>query len=255
MATARAHDGSEVYFEAHGQGPAVMLFNAHPCPPEHPAQAQLIAFRDAMLHGLTDRYRVVLPAYPGIPKNSLTPEAVTRDLLAIADAAGVERFAFWGHSWGAVIGLQLALATDRVSALALSGFPPLDGPYEAMLASVRALAGVDGAGQNLALPETARAEYRQFVTYYEGLVGFDDRAAHQQLTVPRLYFVGADDHLPLGEEVVARFGDTVVEQRDELERRGWQVEIVPGRDHATLINADAVLPVLEPFLDAVPLRA
>lgn len=171
------------------------------------------------------------------------------DLLAIADTAGVDRFAFWGPSWGAVIGLQLALATDRLSALALSGFPPLDGPYAAMLHSVRALAGVDGAGQDLALPDTTRAEYRQFVTYYEHLTGFDDRAAGERLTVPRLYFVGSEDRLPLGDQVVARFGDTVVEQRDELQQRGWQVEIVPDRDHTTLISADAVLPVLEPFLD------
>lgn len=250
MATATTHDGSEVYFEAHGQGPAVMLFNAHPCPPEHPAQAQLIAFRDAVLDALTDRYRVLLPAYPGTPRNgTLTPAAVTRDLLAIADAADVGPFAFWGHSWGAVIGLQLAVASDRVSALALSGFPPLDGPYEAMLRSVRALAGIDGAGRTIALPDTARAEYRQFVTYYEGLVGFDDRAAHQYLTMPKLYFVGRDDQLPLGGEVVARFGDTALDQRDELERRGWHVEIVPDRDHTTLIDTDAILPVLAPFLD------
>lgn len=246
---ATAHNGDDIYVEVHGSGPAVILFNAHPRPPEHPARDQLLAFRDEMINGLADRFSVVLPAYPGTPKTgTLTPSAVTHDLLAIADEAGAETFAFWGHSWGAVIGLQLALHTPRVSALALSGFPPIDGPYRAMLDSVRALTGdrhIDG----LTVPAKAQDEYRQFLTYYEHLQGFDDRRAQAALTVPRLYFVGRDDTLPLGDDVVARFGDTALAQQAELTDLGWSVTIVPDRDHATLINADAVLPVLAPFLD------
>lgn len=249
MAIATAHNGDDIYFATRGSGPAVMLFNANPRPPEHPARERLLTFAEGMVAGLADRFQVVLPAYPETPKDgTLTPDAVTADLLAIADAAGADHFAFWGHSWGGVIGLQLAAASDRVTALAVSGFPPIDGPYAAMLDSVRALSG-HGGDLGLDISRDAAAEFRQFVTYYEGLTGFDDRAAHEQMTMPKLYFVGRDDTLSLGHHVIARFGDTVLEQQDELEGLGWQVVVVPDRDHVTLIDPEAVLPVLAPFLD------
>ena len=56
----------------------------------------------------------------------------------MADAAGADRFAYYGYSWLALAGLQLALRTDRLSALVMGGYPPLDGPYEEMLAVTRA---------------------------------------------------------------------------------------------------------------------
>jgi pimeloyl-ACP methyl ester carboxylesterase len=64
--------------------------------------------------------------------DGLTPESVASDLLAIADASGADRFAYYGYSWLALAGLQLALRTDRLWALAMGGYPPLDGPYRAM---------------------------------------------------------------------------------------------------------------------------
>lgn len=169
-------------------------------------------------------------------------------MLAIADEVAADTFAFWGHSWGAVIGLQLAIASDRVAALALSGFPPIDGPYSAMLSSVRALAG-EGHIDGLDVPAEVRAEYRQFITYYERLQDFDDRAAQPSLTMPKLYFVGSDDVLPLGRQVITRFGDTARQQQAELEHLGWEVDILPGHNHTSLMDAAAVAPVLGPFLD------
>lgn len=244
-----AHNGDEIYVEVHGQGPAVILFNANPRPPDHPARDQLLTFGHKMVDALGDRFSVVQPAYPEVPKDgTLTPDAVTHDLLAIADEAGADTFAFWGHSWGAVIGLQLAVASDRVAALALSGFPPIDGPYSAMLSSVRALVG-EGHIDGLDVPAEVQAEYRQFITYYERLQDFDDRAAQPSLTMPKLYFVGSDDVLPLGREVITRFGDTARQQQAELEHLGWEVDILPGRNHTSLIDAAAVAPVLGPFLD------
>ena len=57
--------------------------------------------------------------------------------MAVADAAGAGNFAYYGYSWLAVAGLQLALRTDRLSGLAMGGFPPFGGPYGAMLAVTR----------------------------------------------------------------------------------------------------------------------
>jgi hypothetical protein len=50
----------------------------------------------------------------------------------VADAAGAARFAWYGYSWLALAGLQLAIRTDRLTALAM-GWPPLGGPYAEML--------------------------------------------------------------------------------------------------------------------------
>ena len=69
--------------------------------------------------------------------DTLTPANVAADLLAIADAAGADTFAYYGYSWLALAGLQLAVRTDRLWALAMGGFPPLDGPYQSMLSVTR----------------------------------------------------------------------------------------------------------------------
>ena len=82
----------------------------------------------ALMDRFTDSYRVVLPdAFQGAAE-SFTADRWCADILAIADAAGVERFAWYGFSFGAVVGLQLAARTDRLSALICGGWPPLGGP-------------------------------------------------------------------------------------------------------------------------------
>ena len=70
--------------------------------------------------------------------DTLTPDNVAADLLAIADSAGPDKFAYYGYSWLAFSGLQLALRTDRLWALVMGGYPPMGGPYQAMLAVTRA---------------------------------------------------------------------------------------------------------------------
>jgi hypothetical protein len=44
-----------------------------------------------------------------------------------ARAAGAERFAYYGYSWLALSGLQLAIRTDRLAALVMGGFDDLVG--------------------------------------------------------------------------------------------------------------------------------
>jgi pimeloyl-ACP methyl ester carboxylesterase len=80
---------------------------------------------------------------------------VARDYLAVAGAAGAARFTYYGYSWGCVTGLQLALRTDRLDALACGGFPVIDGPYAEMLETSQTL---ERGAANF------RAAARQFVT-------------------------------------------------------------------------------------------
>src|SRR5882724_1166490 len=106
--TAIAHDGTQIHFEVLGdQGPFVLLTHATAELGDRTAQRAYASL-------LGQDYRLIFIQYPGEPKlYTLTPAAVTRDYLAIVDAAGADRFYYYGYSFGCVTGLQLALRTDR----------------------------------------------------------------------------------------------------------------------------------------------
>src|SRR5579862_2240987 len=143
MTDATLHDGSTIEIEIHGAGPTLLL----PVNPQPVTGAQAEAMQQwgadpalghSLIKGLSDAFRVVAFDYEGqclrIPKpDTLTPANVASDLLAVADTVGADHFAYYGYSWLALIGLQLAIRTDRLSALIMGGFPPLDGPYKEML--------------------------------------------------------------------------------------------------------------------------
>ena len=143
MTDATLHDGSIIEIEVEGEGPTLLLpVNPHPVTGP---QAETMrawgadpALGHTLIKGLRDAFRVVAFDYEGqclrLPKpDTLTPTNVASDLLAVADAVGADRFAYYGYSWLALIGMQLAIRTDRLAALVMGGFPPLDGPYAAML--------------------------------------------------------------------------------------------------------------------------
>ncbi|MCA5892412.1 alpha/beta hydrolase [Isoptericola sp. NEAU-Y5] len=275
---ARLHDGSRIEVTVRGDGPALLLpVRTTPLPgPQADATRAWGGDPDAgsaLATRLADAgFRVVTADYEGHlaehPKPAtLTAEAVTADLLAVADVAGAERFAWYGYSWLALAGLQLALRTDRITALAMGGFPPLEGPYEAMLAVTRA-AHARSTAQPTEPPDDDRAGEvepgdwdaaaapqdpaltRQYLTLYESLAGFDD---HVSLTLdaPRLVLVGADDDITYGPawgDVDVVIAGAVVRHRAELESHGWEVAVLPGMDHMAAMHASAVLPVLEPWL-------
>jgi pimeloyl-ACP methyl ester carboxylesterase len=207
-----------------------------------------------------------------VPKpDTLTPANVAGDLLAVADAAGADRFAYYGYSWLALAGLQLAVRTDRLAALVMGGFPPIDGPYAQML---RVTTATHAMASSASAPSTAttshpseeppgepdwsqvevtltKAQTWQFVTLYQALQGFDDRAAQAQVRCPRLCFVGAADEITYGERwggVHVSLADPVIARRAELEALGWQVRVLEGLDHIQAMQAVHVLPILRPWL-------
>jgi len=170
----------------------------------------------------------------------------------------------------AVGGLQLAVRTDRVSALVMGGFPPIDGPYAEMLRVTTATHRMTTEPRDSAVPASApvaseepdwstvevtlsEAQTRQFVTFYQALQGFDDRAAQARLGCPRLCFVGSADEITYDQRwggLRVSFADPVVSRRAELEALGWQVRVLDGLDHTQAMQAAAVLPILRPWLTA-----
>jgi pimeloyl-ACP methyl ester carboxylesterase len=280
MPEARLHDGSTIEVQVHGRGPALLL-PVNPEPVEGPQAEEMRrwgadpALGRALIDGLSDALQVVAFDYEGhvlqVPKpDTLTPANLTGDLLAVADAAGAERFAWYGYSWLAVGGLQLAVRTDRVSALVMGGFPPIDGPYAEMLRVTTATHRMTTEPRDSAVPASApvaseepdwstvevtlsEAQTRQFVTFYQALQGFDDRAAQARLGCPRLCFVGSADEITYDQRwggLRVSFADPVVSRRAELEALGWQVRVLDGLDHTQAMQAAAVLPILRPWLTA-----
>ena len=122
MPEAIFHDGSTIEIEIHGAGPTLLL----PVNPQSVIGPQAEQMRkygtdpalgQSLIKGLSDAFRVVAFDYEGQclrrPKpDTLTPANTANDLLAVADAAEAERFAYYGYSWLAMIGLQLAIRTD-----------------------------------------------------------------------------------------------------------------------------------------------
>lgn len=254
--TATLHDGSTIDVVTFGNGPAIVM----------PVKTALVDAETAeqlrawgaepdaaatIVSGLADAgFRVVAAdleghrmAHPAAA--TLTPEAMSNDLLAIADAAGAEQFAYVGYSWLGLSGLQLAIRTDRLWALVMGGFPPIDGPYSEMLAVTRAAHALSSAPRQ-AEPEataepgdwdsvqvqTSEAQTGQFVTLYEALQGFDEADARLGLAVPRLAYAGDNDEIVYGPQwgdVTVRIAHPLIEHRAQLEAEGWTVQVLPDR--------------------------
>jgi pimeloyl-ACP methyl ester carboxylesterase len=269
MTDATFHDGSTIEIEIHGSGPTLLL-PVNPQPVTGPLAEQMRqygtdpALGKSLIKGLSDTFRVVVFDYEGQclrrPKpETLTPANAASDLLAVANAAGAHRFAYYGYSWLAMIGLQLAIRTDRLWALIMGGFPPLNGPYEEMLLVTTAT--YEMASGARAMPSADESEWsgialsrdqtRQFVTLYQAMQGFDDRAAQARLTCPRLCFVGSKDEIQYTKSwgnVHVSLADPIVRGQAQLSHLGWDVRVLDGLDHMQAMQANQVVPILRSWL-------
>ncbi|HEV2662373.1 MAG TPA: alpha/beta hydrolase [Ktedonobacteraceae bacterium] len=269
MPEAILHDGSIIEIEVHGAGPTLLL-PVNPQPVIGPQAEQMRqygtdpALGQSLIKGLSDAFRVIAFDYEGQclrrPKpDTLTPANTANDLLAVADAAGADRFAYYGYSWLALIGLQLAIRTDRLSALIMGGFPPLNGPYEEML---RVTIATDEMARGARpIPSADESEWsgmalsrdqtRQFVTLYQALQGFDDRAVQARLICPRLCFVGSKDEIEYDKswgDVHVSLAGPVARGQAQLADLGWDVRVLDGLDHIQAMQAKQVVPLLRSWL-------
>ncbi len=269
MPEATLHDGSTIEIEIHGAGPTLLLpVNPHPVTGPLAEQMRQYgtdpALGQSLIKGLSDAFRVIAFDYEGqclrIPKpETLTPYNVASDILAVADAVGAHRFAYYGYSWLALIGLQLAIRTDRLLTLIMGGFPPLNGPYEEMLSVTTAAYEI--ASGTRPMPSADESEWSgnslsrdqtwQFVTLYQALQGFDDRAAQARLTCPRLCFVGSKDEIQYSKDwgnVDVSLAGPIVRGQALLSELGWGVQVLDGLDHIQAMQARHVVPILRSWL-------
>lgn len=263
----RLHDGNMLDIEVYGEGQSILLpVNPHPIEGEKAEELRKYgadpALGQSLIKGLSDQFRVVAFDYEGhvlrTPKaHTLTPDNVAADFIAVADAVNADRFAYYGYSWLAMVGFHLAIRTDRLSALMMGGYPPIDGPYVEMLRVTTAanrMAG--GSGTTPADDEwsgLSTDQTQQFVTLYQTLQGFDDRAVQSRITCPRLCFVGSADEIQYDKnwgDVTVNLATPIIQARSELESLGWDVRVLDGLDHMQAMHAAQVLSIIRPWLIA-----
>jgi pimeloyl-ACP methyl ester carboxylesterase len=236
-------------YEIHGSGPH--LFVGYPLRASSTGAGDrpATAVRDRYLAQLTDYYRVVIMDYPPTGAeaqavvDSFTPGRVSADILEIADAIGADRFAWFGYSWGGVVGLQLAAQSTRLTALICGGWPPLGAPYQDMVLWSQRVA------ERTRLPDWAMT-----VSYYRGLLTWDEREAISSISCPRMAFAGSDD-VVVSEGTTFRVGSLLAGHRAELEEMGWTVHLVDGHRHDLFMHPDVVVPLVRGFLDPILLGA
>jgi len=274
---ATLHDGFNIDVEINGSGPVILLpVNPTALNGKEAEEKEKWGMDPALgrhlIDGLADAFTVVAFDYEGFrmqhpAAETLTPDNITKDFLAIADAAEAQKFAYYGFSWLGLSGLQLGIRTNRLWALIMGGFPPIDGPYKEMLVVTKmthdmAIGGsqqrpvqtsidtteIDWDAVDLTLNE---GQTKQFVTLYESLQSFNDKLVQDKLTCPRLCFAGSKDAIVYGE----RWGDVTVDivgpllnEPQTLQSLGWDVRVLDGLDHMSAMQPENVLPVIKQWL-------
>lgn len=122
------NDGVRIHYTVDGDGPPLLLHWGFAGSIEDWEDPGYVA-------ALRDRYRVIRldPRGQGRSDRPHDPAAYARDLrvgdvLAVLDAAGIDRTHYWGYSMGGWIGFVLgAAAPHRLRSLVLGGAQPFEG--------------------------------------------------------------------------------------------------------------------------------
>lgn len=235
IATARTSgSGGDVVIFVHGVGSTAAIWDY-----------QLEAFADAY------RCFAVELRGNGVPKPEAPPESITRegfldDVLAVADAAGAERFHFVGCSLGGVVGFELwKRAPARVRSLAFVGsfavYPDSEAYVADVIASVQAAGTMEAfaheRARKLGMPPGRRTDETieqmacksvpSYIASTRATWTGDYREMLSGITVPALVIYGEND----------RVAPASMSQAIAAGITGARLECIAGAGHVT--NADA----------------
>jgi pimeloyl-ACP methyl ester carboxylesterase len=197
MPYATTRDGARLYYEVSGRGPVVVAGSPFSATRSWPLPHSAARYRDA----LKDEYTVVLiDSIRGTGRSdrkyppAFTPDIAASDLLAVADAAGIGRFAWLGFSWSSVVGIQLALRTDRLTALLCGGWSPIDGPYRETGQLAHKL-GRTFPFRYLRRVRESMAMYQQIYAILANWSVEQQRRDIASITCPKLLYIGDKDNM------------------------------------------------------------
>jgi pimeloyl-ACP methyl ester carboxylesterase len=220
-------DGRRIEFNVQGDGPGLLL-------PECNARWNAWGYVDK----LAERYRVVTASPRGYfgsdweeSIDAYTLDSVRDDLLAAADAAGLETFGVWGYSFAAAMGAFLATATSRVLTLVAGGFP-LIGSYQALVEYA----------ERLTAPANSPCDPAAAIAFYRAMAASDTDQWMSSLRCARSCYWGAEDP-------IMTLAMTIDEQRRSLEKAAFVVQELPGLDHVACgMRTDLAVPMIDRFL-------
>jgi pimeloyl-ACP methyl ester carboxylesterase len=244
---AKFADGTEVHFAVCGdrRNPAVFMgphFYVSQTEPDE-------SFTDSWIDRLQREFFLILADYPrgigltGAPQGlAYSPDVAVEEYELIADAVGVSRFGWLGYSFGGAMGIQLACRTDRVAALAVGGFPPLNAPFQRIIDIV-----AERAKSTDPLPELIDpGVLDSTIGFYTPLVNWPEREEIPRLNMPRLVFMGVEDGMPEDERELP-LSDKLRAVENELRMLGWRIGWLPGENHSSAIRPEASLPLVQAF--------
>jgi pimeloyl-ACP methyl ester carboxylesterase len=120
---ATSKDGTKIAYEISGSGPAILLLHGA-------GQTRAEWQRTDYVKRLAPSFTVIAVDLRGSGESdkptrteAYAIERLVEDLLAVADAAGAQRFHMWGYAYGGIVGRYLAARSDRVRSLAYIGIP------------------------------------------------------------------------------------------------------------------------------------
>ncbi len=207
-------DGDRLYYEVHGDGPALALV---------PGLSGVGSFWAPHLTGLSRRFKVVVHDHRGAGRSSRPAidyaiEQMADDLVQLLDGLGIERAHLIGHSAGGAIGQTLAIdRPERIGRLVLSATWTAADAYFRRLFEVRVGIFRQGAAAyqrantlffwpawwvrdhaaELALREAAAARDMPpaeiMLNRVEAILRFDRRADLARIQAPTLIIAAGDD--------------------------------------------------------------
>jgi 3-oxoadipate enol-lactonase len=211
------------------------------------------AIWDYQLESLADAYRCFAvelrgngAARPDPPPERITREGYVDDVLAVADAAGLDRFHFVGCSLGGVVGFELwKRASQRIRSLTFVGsfaaYPNAAAYVESVVESVRAAGTMEifahERARRLGMPPGPRTDetiaqmacksVESYIAATNATWTGDFRDTLPSITVPAMVLYGGKDGIapaPLSEEIAGGI-------------RHARLETIPEAGHVT--NADS----------------
>jgi pimeloyl-ACP methyl ester carboxylesterase len=116
-------DGTKIAYEVTGSGPAVVLLHGA-------GQTRQEWARTDYVKRLSPNFTVISLDLRGNGESdkpakteAYAIDRLLEDVVAVADAAGAQRFHLWGFAYGGIVGRYLAARSDRVKSFADIGIP------------------------------------------------------------------------------------------------------------------------------------
>jgi pimeloyl-ACP methyl ester carboxylesterase len=241
-----ASQGARIYYEVEGEGSPLLL--------HHGFTSRLRAWRQhGYVAALRGRHRLVLLDARGHgasdkphDREAYRMPLRVADVVAVLDAAGVDRAHYLGYSMGGTVGFALArLAPERLRSLVVGGAHP----YPATVSSFPEVDGSDSEAFARALEaalgeplarETRAAALANDLRALAAAARADALLGAPSVPVPCLLFVGERDQ---------RLADA---RRFAAETPGARLVTLPGLNHQeAMTRSDLVLPAVTAFLGEI----